>query len=166
MKTDDQDMIRDIIEIPKEQVKTTDLSVYERERLLRDIDLKAVERNSEAQLFDLTKDRFKQRDAFERWEGNRRLGIGLARGITDLIAGIGKGFGALFSDKPNVAGSIGGFEQAAKGGISMIDVGIEYDNKQTDRRRRYEFGMREFSVKGERMQAQHETNRANDMERL
>lgn len=96
MKTDDQDLIRDIIEIPKEQVKTAELSVYERERLLRDIDLKAVERNSEAQLFDITRDRFKQRDSFEHWESTRRFGTAMARGAVDVVAGGAKAAGAFF----------------------------------------------------------------------
>lgn len=61
---------------------------------------------------------------------------------------------------------IGGIEQAAKGVINMADATVEYGNKETDRKIRYQLGIQEFAIKGERMQVQHSTNRANAMERL
>lgn len=92
MKTEDQDLIRDIIEIPKEQVKTADLNVFQRETLLRGIDMKATERESEAQLIELSRERFKVKDSYEYNENARRGFTKTALATTDIVFGASKAF--------------------------------------------------------------------------
>lgn len=123
MKTDDQDLIRDIIEIPKEQVRTSDFSVFQREQIFREIELKAAERNSEAQLLEISRDRFKQKDYFEEVEVGRRLmhrgshaGLDIAFGLTKAMPGWGDLVTGDFSK------SIGGLEQAARGAVDLVDA--------------------------------------------
>lgn len=164
MKTDDQDLIRDIIEIPKEQVKQALISVYERERLLRDIDLKATERESEAQLLEISRDRFKVHDSFERSENVRHAITKESHAGLDIALGITKGVMGHLS--LNATAALSGYEQAARGAIDLVDAAQEYTNKERNRKARYAIGLREFDIKGEKMQKQHEVNRANSMERL
>lgn len=167
MKTDDQDLIRDIIEIPKEQVRTSDFSVFQREQIFREIELKAAERNSEAQLLEISRDRFKQKDYFEEVEVGRRLmhrgshaGLDIAFGLTKAMPGWGDLVTGDFSK------SISGLEQAARGAVDLVDATWEYRNTEIDRKARFAIGVREFDIKGARMQQQHLTNRANDMSKL
>lgn len=167
MKTDEQDLIRDIIEIPKEQVRTSDFSVFQREQIFREIELKAAERNSEAQLLEISRDRFKQKDYFEEVEVGRRLmhrgshaGLDIAFGLTKAMPGWGDLVTGDFSK------SIGGLEQAARGAVDLVDATWEYRNTEIDRKARFAIGVREFDIKGARMQQQHLTNRANDMSKL
>lgn len=167
MKTDEQDLIRDIIEIPKEQVRTVDFSVFQREQIFREIELKAAERNSEAQLLEISRDRFKQKDYFEEVEAGRRVthrglhaGLDIAFGLTKAMPGWGDLVTGDFSK------SIGGLEQAARGAVDAADAAWEYRNVEIDRKARFAIGLREFDIKGARMQQQHLTNRANDMSKL
>lgn len=162
MKTQDQDLIRDIVEIPKEQVKTVDISAYEREELLRRIDLKATERESEAQLLELNRERFKVKDSYELSENVRRFGHRSAMATADIIFGSMKASYVLEGGGSMLSGA----EQATKGVVNLLDSVQEFSNAEKERRARFGIGVREFDIKGARMLKQHETNRSNDIERL
>lgn len=162
MKTQDQDLIRDIVEIPKEQVKTVDISAYEREELLRRIDLKATERESEAQLLELNRERFKVKDSYELSENVRRFGHRSAMATADIMFGSMKAAYVLEGGGSMLSGA----EQATKGVVNLLDSVQEFSNAEKERRARFGIGVREFDIKGARMLKQHETNRSNDIERL
>lgn len=165
MKTDDQDLIRDILEIPKEQVKGVQLSVYEREELFRKIELRAAERSSEAQLLEISRDRFKQKDYFEQLENARTGTHRIAMAAADIAFGTAKA-AVAWTGRDSFLATASSIEQAVKGGINLADAMWETGNVETDRKARFALGVREFDVKGARMQQQHLTNQANDMARL
>lgn len=165
MKTEYQDLMRDTLEIPKEQVKTVDMSVYERERILRDIDLRTTERSSEAQLHELSRERFKIKDAYEYNENARRGFYRSSMATADIFFGGVKGAllgWNIFKQDSGIAG----VEQMVKGGINLVDALWESGNAEIDRKARFAVGSKELDVKGARMQKEHEVNRLNAMDRL